>query len=144
MQIRPFRIIKTHDYVSAAKKAVWCINVLFTGPANLLFSTPHISITTVPISIKFTYFMPSIYAPYRPNLKKLSSIVIDISVPENCLIFFMFYSSHRFTKANLSHPSYGSISFKLGTPIRHFVAYLSLNLEVFKLNVRELWSWREL
>ena len=32
----------------------------FTGTAKLLFSTPCISITTVPICTKFMYFMPSI------------------------------------------------------------------------------------
>ena len=54
--------IKTHGRVSAAKKAMWLTSVLFTGTANLPFSAPHISITTGPICIKFTYFMPSIYA----------------------------------------------------------------------------------
>ena len=65
--------IKTHGRVSVAKKAVWCTSVLFTGAANSPFSPPHISKTTGPISIKFTYSMPSIYAqPYIPNLKKLA------------------------------------------------------------------------
>ena len=54
--------IKTHGCVSVAKKAVWRTSVLFTGTANSPFSAPRISITTGPISIKFTYFMPSIYA----------------------------------------------------------------------------------
>ena len=53
--------IKIHGCVSAAKKAVWHTSVLYTGTANSPFSTPLISITTGPISIKFTYFMPSIY-----------------------------------------------------------------------------------
>ena len=38
-------------------------------------------------------------------------------------------SSHCFTKVTLSQPKtpcHGSISCKFGTPIRHFVAYLSL------------------
>ena len=54
--------IRTKSHVSSAKKAVWCTIVLFTGTANSPFLTPHISITTGPISIKFTCFMPSIYA----------------------------------------------------------------------------------
>ena len=53
--------IKTHGRVSAAKEVVWHTSVLFTGTAKSPFSTPHISITTGPISIKFIYFMPSIY-----------------------------------------------------------------------------------
>ena len=47
----------THVRVSAAKKGMRYTSVLF---AKLLFSTPRISITTTPISIKFIYFMPSI------------------------------------------------------------------------------------
>ena len=46
-------ITKKHGCVSAANKAVWCTSVLFTGTVNLPFSTPHISITTGQISIKF-------------------------------------------------------------------------------------------
>ena len=63
--------IKTQGRVSAAKKDVWHTSVLFTGIAKSLFSTPHVSITSGPISIKFTYnglisikftyFMSSIY-----------------------------------------------------------------------------------
>ena len=62
--------IKTHGRVSAAKKAVWHTSVLFTGTANLPFSTPHISITTGPLSIKFTYFMPSIYATLNTKFER--------------------------------------------------------------------------
>ena len=51
--------IKTHR-VSSAKKDVWHTSVLITGTAKSPFSTPHISITTAPISIKCTYFMPMI------------------------------------------------------------------------------------
>ena len=54
-------IIQTHGRVSAAKEVMWHTNVLFTGTAKSPFSTPHISITTRPISITFTNFMPSIY-----------------------------------------------------------------------------------
>ena len=54
--------IKTHGRVSVAKKAMWRTSVLFIGTANSPFSIPHISIITGMISIKFTYFMPSIYA----------------------------------------------------------------------------------
>ena len=54
-------VIKTHSRVSAAKKDVRHTRVLFTGISKSPFSTPHISITTRPISIKFMYYMPSIY-----------------------------------------------------------------------------------
>ena len=46
--------IKTHGRVSVAKKAVWRTSVLFTGTTNLPFS--------IPISLKFIYFISSIYA----------------------------------------------------------------------------------
>ena len=67
---------KTHAYghVSVAQKAVWRTSVLFTGTANSPGSTPHMSMTTGPISIRFAYLMPSIYATlhtefegYRPS-----------------------------------------------------------------------------
>ena len=48
------RLIKTHVRVSAAKKDMRHTSVLFTGTAKSPFSTPHISITTGPVSIKFT------------------------------------------------------------------------------------------
>ena len=54
-------MIKTHSRVPAVKEDMRHTSVLFTGTAKSPFSTPHISITTGPISIKFTYFMPSIY-----------------------------------------------------------------------------------
>ena len=54
--------IKTHGHVSVAKKAVWRTSVLFTGTTNLSFSTPCISITAEPISLKFIYFISSIHA----------------------------------------------------------------------------------
>ena len=47
--------------MSVAKEDVWHTSVLFTGIAKSPFSTPYISITTGPISIKFTYFMSSIH-----------------------------------------------------------------------------------
>ena len=53
--------IKTRGRVSAAKKDVRHTSVLFTGTAKSPFSTPHISIHTRPISIKFTYVIPYIY-----------------------------------------------------------------------------------
>ena len=54
--------------MSEAKKDVRHTSVLFTGTAKSPFSTPHISITTGPISIKFTYFMPQLGIP---NMKKI-------------------------------------------------------------------------
>ena len=63
-------MIKTHGSVSAAKKAMWGTSVLFTGTVNSPFSTPRISITTGLISIKFTYFMPSIYATIHAKFER--------------------------------------------------------------------------
>ena len=62
--------------LSVAKEAVCRTSVLFTGTANSPFSTPHISITTVPISIKCIYFMPSIYATLHTKFEgnRLSSL----------------------------------------------------------------------
>ena len=60
--------IKTHSHVSAAKKAVWHTSVLFIGTINSLFPIPHMSITTVPISMKITHFMPFIYAVLHTKL----------------------------------------------------------------------------
>ena len=62
--------IKTHGRVSAAKKAVWHTSVLYTRTANSLFSAPCISIPTEPISIKFTYFMSSIYATQHTKFER--------------------------------------------------------------------------
>ena len=62
--------IKTHSRVSVAKKAVWYTSMLFTETTNSPFSTPHKSITTGPISIKFTYFMPSIYATLHTKFER--------------------------------------------------------------------------
>ena len=69
-------IIKTHGRVSAAKEVMWHTSVLFTGTAQSPFSTPHISITTGPISITFTYFMPSIYTILHTKFEenRLSSL----------------------------------------------------------------------
>ena len=77
--------IKTHGHVWAAKKAMWCTSVLFTGTANSPFATPHISITIGPISIKLKYFIPSVYATLhtkcegnQPNsLRDMCSLKID-------------------------------------------------------------------
>ena len=68
--------IKTHGRVSAAKEVMWHTSVLFTGTAKSPFSTPHISITTGPISIKLTYFMPSIYTTLHTKFEEhqLSSL----------------------------------------------------------------------
>ena len=59
-----------HMVVSAAKKAVWHTSVLFTGTTNSLLSTPCISVTTKPISIKFTYFMPSMYTTLHTKFER--------------------------------------------------------------------------
>ena len=56
--------IKTHSSVSAAKKPnedARHTSVLFTGNVKLPNSAICISKTTLPISAKFTYFLPYIY-----------------------------------------------------------------------------------
>ena len=62
--------IKTHGRVSAANKDMRHTSVLFTGTAKSPFSTPHISINTGPISIKFTYYMPSIYTTWHTKFEE--------------------------------------------------------------------------
>ena len=82
--------IKTHGHVLAAKKAMWHASVLFTGTTNLLFSTPRISITTMPIYIKFTYIMPSVYATLHTKFERYWPVVHEVCVSENFPIFFNF------------------------------------------------------
>ena len=65
--------------------------MLFTGTANLLFSAPRISITTGPISIKYTFLCPPYAQPYIPNLKEIGPVVREICVPKNYPIFFTFF-----------------------------------------------------
>ena len=63
------------------------------------------------------------------KFEESNSEVCEIFVPKNFLIFFTFSSLHcykkefKLTKENNPH---GLISFKLGTPIGHFIAYLCL------------------
>ena len=61
--------IKTHGHVSVAKKDIWHTSVLFTGTTKSPFSTPRIFITTGPISIEFTYYIPSIYTTWRTEFE---------------------------------------------------------------------------
>ena len=69
-------LFKTNGRVSATKEVMWHTSVLFTGTAKSPFSIPHISITTGPISIKFTYFMPSINTTLHTKFEenRLSSL----------------------------------------------------------------------
>ena len=62
--------MKTQGRVSAAKEVMWHTSVLFTGTTKSPFSTPHISITTGPISIKFTYFMPFTYTTLHTKFEE--------------------------------------------------------------------------
>ena len=62
--------IKTHGHVSAAKKDVQHTSVLFTGTIKSPLSTPCISITTGPISIKYTHFIPSINTTLHTKFKE--------------------------------------------------------------------------
>ena len=89
--------IKTHSSVSAAKKTkedARHTSVLFTGTVKLPNSAFCISKTTLPISTKFTYFLPYIYIHmllHISNLKDITLVVLEIFVPENCPIFFTFF-----------------------------------------------------
>ena len=60
----------TQHCVLVPKKAMWCTSVLFTVTTNSAFSTPRISITTGLISIKFTYFMPSMYVTLHTTFER--------------------------------------------------------------------------
>ena len=67
-----YHFIKTHSSMSAAKKAKEDArhrSVLFTGTIKLPNSAFYISKTTIPISTKFTCFLPCVY--------KTSHIKID-------------------------------------------------------------------
>ena len=64
------QIMKTHSCVPAAKKAIWRTSVLFPGTVNSPISTPHISVTTTLISIKFTHFMASLYAAIHTKFER--------------------------------------------------------------------------
>ena len=81
----------TWSCVSRQESRVAHKYVIFTGTTNLPFSTPCISITTGLISIKFTYFIFSIYTPYIPNLKEITLEVCKICVSENFPLFFTFF-----------------------------------------------------
>ena len=121
--------IKTHSRVSVAKKDVRHTNVFFTGTAKSPFSTPYVSITATPISIKFIYFISSIYMILHTKCEenRISSgwDMRFWKLPN----FFTFSSSHRLTTITLSQEKTTFskwISFKFGTLIRHNLAYLHL------------------
>ena len=126
--------IKRHGGMSAAKKVVWLASVSFTETANSPFLIPHISITTGPISIKFTYFMLPIYIRtwlYIPSLKEIGPVVCKIWVSENCSIFFTFFFFAPFYKNNVE-PKKDTLLmidfFEILHTYKAFVAYLSLNV----------------
>ena len=110
--------IKTHSRVSGAKEDVRDTSVLFTGTAKSPFLTPHISITTGPISIKFTYCMPSIYTTLHAKFEenRLSSLRYML------LKIAQFSSSHRF---NTTHLNQKNILLIYRFP-SHILAYLRL------------------
>ena len=100
--------------------------LLFTRTTNSQFSTPRISITHESISIKFIYFMSSIYANLHKKLERNQPSCSRDICSWNFPIIFIFSSSlHQFTKITLSQPRTPLPwfdFFKFGTPIRHFVA----------------------
>ena len=88
--------IKTHGRESAAKKVMWLTSVLFTRTTNLPFSTLHISITTRPIPIKFTYFM-YIHTNFEENqLRSLQDICMFLKIAQ--------FSSHFLLCTDLINP----------------------------------------
>ena len=94
-------LTKTYGRVSVAKKAVWCTSVLFIGTANSPFSTPYISIITRLISIKFTYFLHSIYATSHNKFERNGPSSLRDMCSWNCPIFFTFFFFASFYKSNL-------------------------------------------
>ena len=90
--------------MSAAKKAVWCTSVLYKGTTTLLFSTPHTSITTELISIKFTHFMSPIYATLQTKFEKNRPSSLRDVFMKIAPFSSHFSSSQHFTKVTLSQP----------------------------------------
>ena len=89
-----------HSCVSAAKKAMWCISVLFTRTTNLLFSTTRISKPLDWFLSNLQFLCPPYMQPYIPILKKISIVVHEICVPENCPVFSTFFFFTPFYKSN--------------------------------------------
>ena len=92
--------IKTHGHVSAAKNCVVHKCVICR---NCKLSTPHKSITTGPILIKFTYFYAfdyaNLYANFERNRPSSSQDMWKIAPFSS-----PFSSLHRFAKVTLSQP----------------------------------------
>ena len=65
--------------------------VSFTGTVKLPNSAFYISKTTILISTKFTYFFLTYTQLHISKLKEIALVVLEIFVPENCLIFFTFF-----------------------------------------------------
>ena len=120
------QIIKAQGYVSVAKKDVQHTSALFTGTAKSPFSTPCISITAGPISIKFTYFMASIYTSLytKFEVNRLSSFwnTCFWKLPDFLYVFLLCTNLKQY-------PSPWWISFKFSTLIGHILAYLHLKFE---------------
>ena len=124
--------IKTHNRVSAAKKDVRHTSVLFIATAKSSFSTPHISITTVPISVQIHIF----YALHVHNLayqiwsKSAKYVVLRYAFLKIAQFSSCFSSSsHQSKTITLSQekqPFSGWISFKFGTLIQHILAHLHI------------------
>ena len=100
-----FYTIKTHGHihvcVSGQESHVahkWV--TVFIGTGNLPVLTPHTSITTWLISIKLTYFMPSIYATLHTKVEEnqpsSSRDMCSWNLPHFLHIFFFtpFYKSN--------------------------------------------------
>ena len=95
------KLIKTHTCVSAAKKAVWHTSVLITGTANLPFSTSRISITTWLISMKFTYFMHTIYATLHTKFEGNWPSSLGDTYVKIAPFFTFFFFFTPYYKSNL-------------------------------------------
>ena len=101
MYIGLLRSRHTVAIVSAAKKTkedAQHTSVLFTGTMKLPNSDFCIFKTTMTISIKFIYFcLTYTYTLLHiSKLKKITSAFLEIFVPENCPIFFLFEQNYKY------------------------------------------------
>ena len=119
---------------------MWHKSVLFTGTAKSWspFATPHISITTGPFSIKFTYFMPlTLHAKFEVN--RLSSLqhIRFWKLPN--FFTFSFSSLHQFKTVTLSQLSAKMNFFQIWCTNNAHSGLSSPKIWRFKLNLRDLW-----
>ena len=95
------------------------VYITYRRTANLPFSIPCIPVIARPILLIIYNLYPLCTWSYthQINFKEIGSVFSKIFVPKIWLTFFIFLQKFW---ANQKQPLYGSISFKLGTPIWHF------------------------